>query len=239
MLLQNLRSATDRNEAQLIVLDRMAALQGSAMSEPESQLSATYLQSLANSAAPPAPETAGSSTALHTSLRDNVSNASSINAIRALESQVWCRQSRSCYPHRRECKCTFYMSYSELASINSDLGSSQLKWTYYHADTSIFLTTTEARKIIEFHVEHLWWHHNALYSHTFLAQCDKFWASGVVVHPLWLALYLSILGVRGMYIGHIRCMLMCCQSTVWTLENSPKQARLLAVGMPPQFSAEA
>lgn len=122
-----------------------------------------------------------------------IQNAS--DSIRALESQVWSRHSSVCYPHRRECKCFLYRSYSELASINSDLSSSALKWTYYQPDVSIFLATDEAKKVITFHIDYLWWHHNSLHSTLFLEHCDKFWSSGIIVHPLWLALYLSILSV--------------------------------------------
>ncbi len=122
-----------------------------------------------------------------------IQNAS--DSIRALESQVWSRHSSVCYPHRRGCKCLLYRSYSELASINSDLSSSALKWTYYQPDVAIFLTTQEAKKVIMFHIDYLWWHHNALHSTTFLEHCDRFWSSGVIVHPLWLALYLSVLSV--------------------------------------------
>ncbi len=196
-LLGRLTSETSLADARRRVADRIAALQDPITSQLENHTPIANSQSSASGRARLLPDTSLSSTPLAADVSANPSDATSINAIRTLESQVWCRQSSSCYPHRRECKCTFYMGYSELASITSDLGSSQLKWTYYQADASIFLTTSEARKVIEFHVEHLWWHHNALYSRTFLDQCEKFWASGIIVHPLWLALYLSILGVGG------------------------------------------
>lgn len=123
------------------------------------------------------------------------SATSSLLAVRTLESQVWSRRSTSCYPHRRGCSCRQHRSYSEMASINCDMTDSMLQWKPHFADPLLYLNTADARKIVEFHISHLWWHHNATHASTFLSQCNIFWNTGTIVHELWAALYLSILGV--------------------------------------------
>lgn len=111
--------------------------------------------------------------------------------VKCLESLAWGRNAGACYPHRR-CNCTRYRKYSELASINCDLASPTLQWAPVNIDSAILLSAQDDRKLITFHLEHLWWHHNALHSPTFLEQCEIFWSLGTAVHPLWAALYLSI-----------------------------------------------
>lgn len=111
--------------------------------------------------------------------------------VKCLESLAWGRNSGSCYPHRR-CNCPRYRSYCELASITCDLANPMLQWAPVNIDPSILLSSEDDRKLMRFHVEQLWWHHNTLHSTTFLEQCEVFWTLGTAVHPLWLALYLSI-----------------------------------------------
>ncbi|OAA75940.1 Zn(2)-C6 fungal-type DNA-binding domain protein [Akanthomyces lecanii RCEF 1005] len=129
-------------------------------------------------------------------------------AVRTLESLVWSRQSTSCFPHRSGCRCAQHRGYAELASINCDMTSSMIQWTSVYVDPALYLTTANARKVVEFHIEHLWWHHNALHATTFLNQCSIFWGTGQVTHRMWLALYLSIIS-----------------STLWTLVNSRRHRR--------------
>ncbi|TQV91592.1 serine carboxypeptidase [Cordyceps javanica] len=96
-------------------------------------------------------------------------------AVRALESQIWSRQSTSCYPHRGGCNCAQYGGYAELVSINCDMSSPSIQWISVFVDPVLYLTTSDARKVVEFHISHLWWHHNALHASTFLDQCNIFW----------------------------------------------------------------
>lgn len=56
-------------------------------------------------------------------------------------------------------------------------------------------TEAQARSLVNFHIEYVCWHHNAIYSPDFLEACELFWKRGDVRHPLWLALYLAILSV--------------------------------------------
>jgi len=115
-------------------------------------------------------------------------------SMRRVESLVWSRNSGACYPHRR-CDCPKLRKYSELASIIADMDNHTLRWSPTGADPSVLPSVSDARKIIQFHVDHLWWHHNTFHAPTFLAQCEIFWSSGAAVHPLWAALYLSVLCV--------------------------------------------
>ncbi len=124
--------------------------------------------------------------------QNQLDNAASM---RTLESLVWGRNSGSCYPHRR-CTCHNYRSYSEMASICCDTDDSKLNWTIIEQDPSLFLPESDARRVLQFHVDYLWWHHNAFYLPAFIKQCEIFWTAGTAVHPLWTALYLSVLSVN-------------------------------------------
>lgn len=116
-------------------------------------------------------------------------------AVRAAESIVWGRNSGSCFPHRR-CQCPSHRNYSEISSINCDPAWPGLRLMPVEIDPTMLPTPSEARKIIQFHIEHLLWHHNVIHSTTFLEQCELFWSSGTANHPLWGALYLAIMSVR-------------------------------------------
>jgi hypothetical protein len=70
-------------------------------------------------------------------------------------------------------------------------------------DWSILPSAAVASKLVHFHVRHIAWHHNAVHSPTFVQQCEMFWSSGAYDHPLWIALYLSVLS-----------------SSIWCAQNS-------------------
>ncbi|KAJ3497583.1 hypothetical protein NLG97_g1792 [Lecanicillium saksenae] len=133
-------------------------------------------------------------------------------AVRTLESQIWSRQSTSCYPHRSGCSCPHHRSYTELVSINCDMSSPMIQWASVFVDPALYLPTADARKVVQFHISYLWWHHNALHAPTFLSQCNIFWSTGQVTHRIWLSLYLSVIS-----------------STLWTLLNSPLHRQRLGV----------
>lgn len=122
-----------------------------------------------------------------------ISQTSAKNAatMRCLESLCWGRTTGQCFPHRR-CNCSRYRKYSELASINCDLSSPILQWVSANVDLGVLLPIQDSRKLIKFHMDCLWWHHNTFHSLTFLEQCEVFWTRGTVVHGLWTALYLAI-----------------------------------------------
>ncbi len=55
-----------------------------------------------------------------------------------------------------------------------------------------------ARELVLFHMEFLKWHHNAIHTPTFMAECEDFWSTGKPQNPLWLALYFSVLSVSAL-----------------------------------------
>lgn len=55
--------------------------------------------------------------------------------------------------------------------------------------------TDIAEALIKLHSKYIAWHHNCIHGPTFLAECEQFWRTGMVSHPLWMALYLSVLSV--------------------------------------------
>lgn len=116
-----------------------------------------------------------------------------------LESLAWGRQYGSCYPHRR-CNCYSYRSPCELISIGTDstrtaltnlMPGSRLVDLY----AGVLPSLADSMTLIKFHISHLAWHHCVLHTPTFLEQCEEFWNANTVRHPLWMALYLSILSV--------------------------------------------
>ncbi|KAL3421608.1 serine carboxypeptidase [Phlyctema vagabunda] len=133
--------------------------------------------------------------------------------VKLLEQLVWGRRYGSCYPHHT-CSCCIRRSRSELISVNCnpvgvDVGippESLLK------DWSILPSVTDATKIIHFHSRHVAWHHNALHNPTFRQQCEYFWSSGRCPHPLWMALYLSVLSC-----------------SIWSVQNSKKFRAALGI----------
>lgn len=69
-------------------------------------------------------------------------------------------------------------------------------------------TESQARVLVAFHTEYLYWLHNTLYTPDFLDACEAFWKSGITDHPLWFGLYLSIMSV-----GLSRRVVVPCSST--------------------------
>ncbi len=116
-------------------------------------------------------------------------------AVWTVESLVWGRNRGACYPHRR-CNCRRYRKYAELASICCDLDDPFLVWTSTDLDPMVLPDEVAARKMINFHMEQLFWHHSAFHGPTFADQCEIYWRSGTVVHRLWMALYSAVLAVR-------------------------------------------
>lgn len=128
----------------------------------------------------------------------------------AIEHLAWGRNSAGCFPHRR-CGCEYRRDTPELLSMNSK------SFQFYGSslETLVLLPTTEdAKKLVNFHVAHLTWHHNAFHVPTFLEQCEYFWETGRCDHPLWLALYFAVLSC-----------------TVNSIQNSAKLRLLLSVDL--------
>lgn len=117
-------------------------------------------------------------------------------SVKILEQLAWGRHYGTCYPHRA-CTCHARRSDSELISINTDFtGVVGQSPAAVFSDWSVLPSAQDAERMIRFHIEHLAWHHNCLHAPTFLLQCEAFWTLGTCDHPLWMALYLSVLSVR-------------------------------------------
>lgn len=69
-----------------------------------------------------------------------------------------------------------------------------------------------ARRLIQFHVQYLAWHHNCLHSPTFQRQCDHYWRTGESPGPQWIALYCSVLS-----------------ATVFAIQNSQKSKAIVKI----------
>ncbi|KAF5664703.1 c6 zinc finger domain-containing protein [Fusarium heterosporum] len=112
-----------------------------------------------------------------------------------IELLAWGRYGGSCFPHV-SCQCRFIRPYAEIASITADL-----EWPgYVYVQPSLnpgiaSLSTSQAKSLVRFHLDNILWHHNVFHAPTFLAHCERFWAEGTVVHPLWLSLYYAVLTV--------------------------------------------
>ncbi|RDW75731.1 hypothetical protein BP5796_06552 [Coleophoma crateriformis] len=114
--------------------------------------------------------------------------------VNVLENLAWGRSYGGCYPHHR-CTCHAHRSFSEMISISTDpvtFGGSDLQFSSVKT-LEILLSNEVASKLIQFHINHLAWHHNIIHSPTFLVQCEVYFQTGKCPHPLWMALYLSIL----------------------------------------------
>ncbi|KZF26689.1 hypothetical protein L228DRAFT_279860 [Xylona heveae TC161] len=111
--------------------------------------------------------------------------------VTALEYLAWGRHYGACYPHRH-CSCGSHRSQSEMISINSDSNSIHRPFSAMLKDESILPPPPVASKLVQFHINHVVWHHNSLHSPTFLEQCESYWQYGTCDHPLWMALYLSV-----------------------------------------------
>lgn len=130
--------------------------------------------------------------------------------VTALEHLAWGRSSGGCYPHRK-CACRYHRSWTEMSSINS--ASFDYSGSGYEV-IAVLPPAEEAKKLIEFHISHIAWHHNCLHSTTFLEQCDMFWKTGKCDQHLWLALYISVLS-----------------STVYCVQNSKRFKAALGLNL--------
>ncbi|KAH8195107.1 hypothetical protein TruAng_010727 [Truncatella angustata] len=116
-----------------------------------------------------------------------------------LEHLAWGRVSGNCFPHKN-CRCEHRshdvppldtgLAYNLLSLPNSD----------------------HARKLVDFHLQYLAWHHNCLHGPTFRDECDGFWRTGRPPHPLWLALYCSVIS-----------------ATVFAVQNSEKSKSIVSM----------
>ncbi|KAH8651225.1 hypothetical protein BX600DRAFT_441662 [Xylariales sp. PMI_506] len=121
-----------------------------------------------------------------------------------IEHLVWGRMSSKCYPHH-SCTCTYrrdrlspYSIHSSSFDISQPLG-----------EIGGDLPNSEAAmKLVQFHLRHIAWHHGCLHGPTFSRECELFWTTGQCSHPLWIALYLSVLS-----------------TTVFAIQNSEKWKR--------------
>lgn len=139
------------------------------------------------------------------SLKHQLDNAKVIakeadpSLLTTLEHLAWGRVSGNCFPHR-DCRCNhrddqFLFSHTGSAYKPPSLPS-----------------PTQARKLIKFHLQYLAWHHNCLHGPTFQDQCDEYWQTGKIPHPLWTALYCSVLS-----------------ATVFAIQNSEKSKGLVEI----------
>ncbi|KAJ9157219.1 Monooxygenase, FAD-binding [Pleurostoma richardsiae] len=98
---------------------------------------------------------------------------------------------------------------------HAQFGSPSLDTIRYIEEAGIRVPSlNDARKLVQFHLQYLAWHHNCLHAPTFMEECDVFWGTGRCVHPLWLAVYLCVLSV-----------------TVFAIENSAKSQRSVGVDL--------
>ncbi|KAJ5708093.1 hypothetical protein N7488_007894 [Penicillium malachiteum] len=137
----------------------------------------------------------------------------------AIEHLAWGRNAAGCYPHRR-CECQYRRDTPEQLSMNS--GSFQIYGSYLEPIVQNQLPrAVDAQSLISFHISHLTWHHNSFHGPTFLEQCELFWKTGRCDHPLWLALYFSVLSC-----------------TVNSIQNSQKLTVLINVDLSAMQSAQ-
>lgn len=107
----------------------------------------------------------------------------------AIEHLAWGRNSAGCFPHRR-CACQYRRDSPELLSMNG--GPFQIEGSALESMVHI-PKISDAQNLVRFHIVHLSWHHNCFHGPTFLEQCELFWRTGRCDHPLWMALYFSVL----------------------------------------------
>ena len=135
----------------------------------------------------------------------------------AIEHLAWGRNAAGCFPHRR-CGCQYRRDSPELLSMNS--GSFQ----FYGSSLEPLIQlprTVDAQSLVNFHIGHLTWHHNSFHGPTFLEQCELFWKTGQCDHPLWIALYFSVLSC-----------------TINSIQNSRKLTVLINVDLDTMPSAQ-
>ncbi|KAL2834798.1 hypothetical protein BJY01DRAFT_238977 [Aspergillus pseudoustus] len=126
-----------------------------------------------------------------------------------IEHLAWGRNSAGCYPHRR-CVCPYRKDDRRMLSLNEPL---QIR-TLSLGSTYPAITRMDAEKLVRFHICHMAWHHNCMHGPTFLEQCESFWERGIYEHPLWLALYYSVLSC-----------------TVNSIQNSRKARELVDINL--------
>lgn len=118
----------------------------------------------------------------------------------SLEHLAWGRVSGNCFPHKN-CRCEHrhrHSTFSNPAVVDKFPSLPD-------PDT--------ARKLVEFHLHYLSWHHNCLHGPTFQSQCAQFWQTGQCRDPLWVALYCSVLS-----------------ATVFAIQNSEKSRSIVQIG---------
>ncbi|PTU25114.1 hypothetical protein P175DRAFT_0426655, partial [Aspergillus ochraceoroseus IBT 24754] len=127
----------------------------------------------------------------------------------AIEHLAWGRNSAGCFPHLR-CGCQY--SRSSPNGSQALIDSQKLPFLgpvhVLQALNVSFVDASTAEALVRIHLSHLAWHHDCLHTPTFLEQCGVFWETGRCDHPLWMALYFSVLS-----------------STVFSMRNSNKKAR--------------
>lgn len=87
-----------------------------------------------------------------------------------------------------------------MASINANIDDATLRWSCVPLNVAM-LQTDLALEVVQFHIEHLVWHHNVIHCATFLRQCEIYWKTGMVVDGFWLALYISVMNVSNFHVG--------------------------------------
>ena len=137
-------------------------------------------------------------TSLRNRLTENVAENTDPPLLTAIEHLAWGRNSAGCFPHRR-CGCQYRRDRPEQLSLNS--GAFQFHGSPLESIAQV-PAALDARKLIEFHLTYVTWHHNCFHSATFLEQCELFWRTGRCDHPLWIALYLSVLSCTVNSIQH-------------------------------------
>ncbi|CRL29299.1 Fungal transcriptional regulatory protein, N-terminal [Penicillium camemberti] len=139
------------------------------------------------------------------SATENTAHQIDSSLLTAIEHLAWGRNSAGCFPHRT-CSCQYRKD--GLQSLSGPFPDNGLS----PGLNSSFPSTTDARKLIKFHICHVAWHHNCIHGPTFLEQCELFWETGRFDDPLWQALYFSVLS-----------------ATVSSIQNSTKVREHVAV----------
>lgn len=119
---------------------------------------------------------------------DNSTYQSESSLLTAIEHLAWGRNSAGCFPHRT-CSCQYRKNGMQLISDTNLLQTE----TFGIEVKSPLPSARDSQNLVKFHIDHLAWHHNSIHSPTFLEQCERFWTTGEFDHPIWQALYFSVL----------------------------------------------
>ncbi|KIW15467.1 hypothetical protein PV08_05513 [Exophiala spinifera] len=125
--------------------------------------------------------------------------------VTAVEHLAWGRSNGNCYPHRH-CACLYrqhWVANSPMNSQSFDFAASPM------AAVANLPDCADAERLVSFHLTRIAWHHNCIHCPTFWRQCQAFWQTGKCDHPLWIALYCSILSTT----------LFCVQNSAQFLEE--------------------